>query len=291
MCLVEAAAPAGAASAGGAALGVCVVDVASGQVHVGALLERSAARPGLCTALCRYDPVEVVAPHGALSAATLAAVGAHGTADGGGSAGAGGAVLSLVPLALAPSSAAEARALLSGSLPPAALRAAVEALWRQPDGAAAGAAACALALAMRQLQRCGLANELAPTLLFHPLDADAAGPGPGPSSGGADARARPGAPPTSQQQRQHMLLDDRALATLHVLSGALGERRGSLLAVLDGTVSAAGRRRLRQWLCRWARASGRKGSRTSHALPTLCAARPATRPHAPDLLPSAPAGP
>jgi DNA mismatch repair ATPase MutS len=65
-------------------------------------------------------------------------------------------------------------------------------------------------------------------------------------SGGDGYSQQPAHPP----QRQHMLLDDRALSTLHVLQGPLGERRGSLFAALDGTASAAGRRQLRHWLCR-----------------------------------------
>ena len=48
-----------------------------------------------------------------------------------------------------------------------------------------------------------------------------------------------------------MLLDERALCVLEVLEGSLGQREGSLLALLDRTASAPGRRRLRHWLCRW----------------------------------------
>jgi hypothetical protein len=47
-----------------------------------------------------------------------------------------------------------------------------------------------------------------------------------------------------------MRLDERALSVLEVLEGSLGKREGSLLALLDRTASAPGRRRLRHWLCR-----------------------------------------
>lgn len=251
---------------------------------MGACAERAASRPGLCTVLCRYDPVEVVAPN-TLSPATLSVLSAH--ARPAGAAGAGeGAALSRLPPSLAGDGGAGGKAVLSRALPPTALRAVVELLPKagpvpaaapaargrtQHHGTAAApgaggggpedgtalrqAAIDALALALKQLERCGLADELLPTLQFAPLEvgtAPAAAPaaaagaagGSRPAGGGSDgAGAQP--PP-----RQHMLLDDRALRTLHVLQGPLGERRGSLLEALDTTASAGGRRRLRQWLCR-----------------------------------------
>ncbi|KAI8475530.1 MAG: muts domain V-domain-containing protein [Monoraphidium minutum] len=263
MCVVEA--PAGGA-AGAAALGCCIVDVASGQAHAGSFRERSAARPALCTALLRFDPVEVVCCRGALSPPTLAALGAHCRPAGG--AGAGAVLVQLAP-GLGCAGAAEARQLLSAALPPAALRALAELggaggqeqQWegqqeaqqqqQHRDGSGGGSGslggldglgAQALALAVRQLQRCGLAGELLPTLLVAPLEVEGAA---GFAVGGARA---PGAP--QPPRRQHMLLDDAALSALDVLQGPLGGRRGSLLAALDRTASAAGRRRLRHWLCR-----------------------------------------
>jgi hypothetical protein len=76
-------------------------------------------------------------------------------------------------------------------------------------------------------------------------------------------------------QRQHVMLDDRALSTLHVLQGPLGDRRGSLLAALDGASTPAGRRLLRQWLCRRARLRRASRSRPlAPARPSSCAQTP-----------------
>jgi hypothetical protein len=277
MTLVELTGPEAGGSGGGATalIGCCVVDVAAAQVFVGALHERSPMRPGLCTALLRYDPVEVCAAGGALPAATLTVLRAQCRALGGGAdSGGGGAgcVLSMLAPGLASGGAAAAKAVLSSILPAAALRSVAQ-LQRQLGGGAdqpqppqwghqqptvgaalQAAALQALALAVRQLQRCGLAEELLPTLQFHPLGVETV-----PSPGGQPTASAPQqqqqqqqqqAQPQPQPQRQCMLLDDRALCTLHVLQGPLEDRRGSLLAALDGTVSGAGRRRLRHWLCR-----------------------------------------
>jgi len=217
------------------------------QVHVGALQERSAGRPGLCTALLQHDPVEVCAINNTLSNATRAALRAHCRPAGGAAAAAAGAgaVLSLLSPQLAPRGVAMAKAQLSRALPPEALRAVVGLMQRQwGPGETAGAAVEALALAVGQLQRCGLATEVLPTCIFRALEVQDGVVEAG--VGGSGVRGQQ----QRQHHRQHMLLDDRALCSLHVLQGALGERRGSLLAAIDGTVSAAGRRLLRQWLCR-----------------------------------------
>ncbi|EFN52031.1 hypothetical protein CHLNCDRAFT_139631 [Chlorella variabilis] len=48
----------------------------------------------------------------------------------------------------------------------------------------------------------------------------------------------------------HMALDGAALENLEVLENSEGGPEGTLLAALDNCVTPAGRRRLRQWLCR-----------------------------------------
>lgn len=157
------------------------------QARVGSFRERSAARPVLCTALVRFDPVEVLCTRGAVSGPTLAALDAHCRPAGGAGE---GAVLSPLAPGVACASVAEARALLAGALPPLALQALAaqgfdgqqeQQQWRQP-GAAQGSSgggldglgAMALAMAVRQLQRCGMAEELLPTLLLAPLEVDGA---------------------------------------------------------------------------------------------------------------------
>lgn len=281
---------------------------------MGAFLERSAARPALCTALRRYDCAEVAVPHG-MSTSTLAALRTY-CRPAGGAAG-GGAVLVQLPAALAAAAGigtggggdGRAAARLSEALPPQALREVVQALHHHTAGAVGQpvavaaqlkhAALQALALAVSHLQRCGVAAELLPTMRFGPLgveglsgearpevpmqswipesqqacprpsapsvqallssfnvphnppaahaDAPRGLPTPEP---GAAAHAPEAAAASAAAPRQFMLLDDRALTTLHVLAADGGGRPGSLLAALDGTASAAGRRALRRWLCR-----------------------------------------
>jgi DNA mismatch repair protein MutS len=48
--------------------------------------------------------------------------------------------------------------------------------------------------------------------------------------------------------REHLVLDERAQQHLELFSSSRGERKGSLLAHLDETVTAMGARRLRTWL-------------------------------------------
>lgn len=87
---------------------------------------------------------------------------------------------------------------------------------------------------------------MTPLWLAEPVDGPAA----------ATAAAAPASPPAPR----HLLLDDRALLTLELVEaeagpGPGGEAQGgcaagSLLQLLDRTASPAGRRRVRDWICR-----------------------------------------
>jgi hypothetical protein len=141
------------------------------QALLGSFVEHSAARPALCTALVRFDPVEVHHARGALSRPTLAALGAHCRPAGGAGA---GAVLSPLAPGACPGGAGEALAVLAAALPPAALsepQGMLQGGGRRPPGSLA---LQALAMAVAQLQRCGLAGELLPALLISPLEVDGA---------------------------------------------------------------------------------------------------------------------
>lgn len=256
------------------------------QAYVGAFLELSAARPALCTALCRYDCAEVALPPHGMSSATLAAL--RNYCHPAGSAGCG-AVLVHLPAALVAAAGAGGGASVGGSaaaaaglaeaLPAPALRSLAQLLHQQcahegqgaaVAGAARGKASAdngwgqhavatsgratqlgdaalqAMALATAHLLRCGVAADVLPTLQLSALGVEGmAGEAVrSPAHGLAPVAA------TAAPARQSLLLDDRALATLHVLHTEGGARSGSLLAALDSAASAAGRRALRRWLCR-----------------------------------------
>ncbi len=83
-----------------------------------------------------------------------------------------------------------------------------------------------------------------------------------PADGPAAAAAA--SAPASTPAPRHLLLDDRALLTLELVEAeggpgagggaqgcsAQGSEAGSLLQLLDRTASPAGRRRVRDWICR-----------------------------------------
>ncbi|KAK3256317.1 hypothetical protein CYMTET_34541, partial [Cymbomonas tetramitiformis] len=67
---------------------------------------------------------------------------------------------------------------------------------------------------------------------------------------GGDTDMGTGNPGPNSQQEAYVELDAAALKNLEVLENSEGGAEGTLLAHLDHCVTAAGRRRLKQWLCR-----------------------------------------
>jgi hypothetical protein len=196
--VASAAAPAAAAAdASGSVIGLCLLDVASGQCHVGSFSTAAdASRAALATALLMHDPVECIALRNNLHGATSTLVTRHcelkgcsaaGAAITSSSSGSGAARKHVPGLSWLPASAAAAvlggpMQLLAEHLPPEAAQKLQELLAGAGSKAAAAAGAGALAVAVKQLQRCSLAGDVLPTLQLAGLEGmarPAAAQGPG----------------------------------------------------------------------------------------------------------------
>jgi hypothetical protein len=161
-------------------------------------------------ALHRFDPLEVVAIRGNLSAATLAVLKRHCSTLGA-AAGAderGSPAGAAVPLTLLPPQAADqVPALLQQylALLPAELQHTHQGPAGQPDSSYSptqvAAAQRALALAVQQLQEAGLAASLLPAVQMAPLGLA------GPCEAAAGSSCGPA----------HLVLDDRCITTLELL--------------------------------------------------------------------------
>lgn len=175
-------------SSGGTIIGLCVLDVSSGNCQAGTFCTTAdPARSALAAALLMYDPVECVAVRNSLHAATVALVRQHceskGTAQGLGVDGLGcgsgsklGGVhipgLSWLPHAAAAAVLQEPASLLQQLLPAESLQqleAVVQASSRGPDnsidkGRSSLALLSAVAVAVAQLQRCSMSHAVLPTL-------------------------------------------------------------------------------------------------------------------------------
>jgi hypothetical protein len=189
-----AASTAAAHPAAGTVIGLCLLDVASGQCHVGSFSTASdTSRATLAAALLLHDPVECIALRNNLHGSTATLVTRHcelkGCSAAGSSSGSGLAAGKHVPgLSWLPASAAATvlgspMQLLAEQLPLEASQQLQELLADAGrSGAAAAAAAGALAVAVKQLQRCSLAGDVLPTLQLAGLEGMArstAAQGPG----------------------------------------------------------------------------------------------------------------
>lgn len=194
-CAPAVAPPLAVAESSGTVIGLCLLDVASGQCHVGSFSTAAGdSRAALATALLMHDPVECIALRNNLHGATATLVTRHcelkgcsapGAAIGGSSGAAGKHVpgLSWLPASAAAAVLGSPMQLLAEHLPPQAAQQLQALLSGPSSGAAAAAAAGALAVCVRQLQRCSLAADVLPTLQLAGLDgmatAAAAAQGPG----------------------------------------------------------------------------------------------------------------
>lgn len=181
-----------------AALGMCVLDISSGVCRLGCFTTADdPARSALAVALLMSDPAEAVAVRNNLSGATAAllkqhfegktaAAGPLGFGGGAGGVECSGKVSGQVPgLSLLPATAAAALSNPSGAVLERALSAeqlqqvqqmaaqaaaAAAASSSRAAGEAAGTAVlAALAVGLKQLERCSLATEVLPTLELEAL--------------------------------------------------------------------------------------------------------------------------
>lgn len=203
---------AAAVAACGSVIGVCVLDVASGQCHVGSFSTGTdSSRAGLAAVLLMHDPVECIAVRHNLMPATTALITRHceikGCSAGGtlshhaGSSAAGKHVpgLSWLPVKEGAAVLGSPVQMLAEILPAGVMEqlnsvaathgsissgangsSSVAARCGSAGGTAFAAVASALAVAVVQLQRCSLAVDVLPTLQLSALESLGKQPGHGP---------------------------------------------------------------------------------------------------------------
>eukprot|EP00878_Enallax_costatus_P030154 GHUV01032811.1.p2 GENE.GHUV01032811.1~~GHUV01032811.1.p2 ORF type:complete len:467 (+),score=156.57 GHUV01032811.1:2135-3535(+) len=262
-----------ASCSAGTAIGLCILDVSTGCCRAGTFSTAAdPARSALAAALLMYDPVECIAVRNNLHPATATLITRHcefkGAVQGLAVENSGiSARARHVPgLSWLPPSAAavvqEPSQLLQQMLPGQALKQ-LQAVLDTIDGTGNGssimqrgtgqpvAVLSAVAVAVKQIQRCILADDMLPTWDVTVLEGL-----------GKSAAQNPGGP---------LLLDDKAIISLDLLTtssssgGAAGISSrpmaaaatasssappGSLLEYLDRAASPAGKRMLQQWICR-----------------------------------------
>jgi len=244
----------------GAAIGLAAADCATGRILLGGWRD-CGARSRLRAALAELRPVEAVLPRGALAPATLAAL--RGVArppverllPPAGPDGFWGAQRTIEEIE---AGAYFGTAAGGAPPPPGAPRAGRFAGWPAALAAAAGGAAvesgecappaggsssptgaaalCALGAIVRHLRDSLIDHDVLPPGLISWLP-------------GGDAAADAAAAAAWAAQGA-VALDGAALEALEVLENSEGGAAGSLLSAVDRCASAAGRRRLRAWLCR-----------------------------------------